>query len=444
MKTNGRSELAVVYQAIGTITAYSQNARTHSKHQIRQIAASIKEFGFVNPILVDRENTVIAGHARIEAAKVSGMSHVPTIRVEGLTADQIRALVVAENRLAELAGWNNSILAIELQHLMTVDGAFDVTITGFEIPEIDLILEEVKGKKQDEDDVFDLDEIAKPVTQSGDLWLLGKHRLLCGDALADASFKTLMGRRQAEVVFVDPPYNVAIHGNVSGKGSVRHREFVMASGEMSEAEFVAFLTTSLRLLARHSASGSIHFIFIDWRHAGELLAAGKQIYEVLVNLCVWVKNNGGMGSFYRSRHELVFVFRNGKSPHRNNVKLGQYGRNRTNVWEYPGVNTLSKQSDEGNLLALHPTVKPVALVADALLDCSARGEIVLDSFLGSGTTLIAAERVGRVCFGIEIDPVYIDVAIRRWQQHTGDRAIQAATGKSFDDLTACADVEHGR
>ena len=218
----------------------------------------------------------------------------------------------------------------------------------------------------------------------------------------------------------------------------------MASGEMSEAEFVAFLTTSLRLLARHSASGSIHFIFIDWRHAGELLAAGKQIYEVLVNLCVWVKNNGGMGSFYRSRHELVFVFRNGKSPHRNNVKLGQYGRNRTNVWEYPGVNTLSKQSDEGNLLALHPTVKPVALVADALLDCSARGEIVLDSFLGSGTTLIAAERVGRVCFGIEIDPVYIDVAIRRWQQHTGDRAIQAATGKSFDDLTACADVEHGR
>jgi DNA modification methylase len=253
-----------------------------------------------------------------------------------------------------------------------------------------------------------------------------------------------MAGRRAELVFVDPPYNVAIDRHASGNGSFRHREFAMAAGEMNEAEFVAFLTTSLRLLSRHSTSDAVHFICMDWRHLRELLAAGRQIYDALLNLCVWVKDNGGMGSFYRSRHELVFVFKNGKGRHRNNVKLGQYGRNRTNVWEYPGVNTLSRQNEEGNLLALHPTVKPVALVADALLDCSARGDIVLDSFLGSGSTLIAAERVGRVCHGIEIDPLYVDVAIRRWQRHAGDRAIHAATGRPFDDIATGAEVGHGR
>ncbi len=245
-------------------------------------------------------------------------------------------------------------------------------------------------------------------------------------------------------MFIDPPYNVPIEGNVSGHGSIHHSEFAMASGEMNEAEFVAFLTTSLRLLARYSTNGSIHFICMDWRHSAELLAAGNQIYEALLNLCIWVKNNGGIGSFYRSRHELVFVFKNGKGPHRNNVMLGRFGRNRTNVWEYPSVSALSKQGDEGNLLALHPTVKPVALVADALLDCSARGDIVLDSFLGSGSTLIAAERVGRVCFGMEIEPLYIDVAIRRWQRHTGDLAIHAATGICFDEIAGASEVDRGR
>jgi DNA modification methylase len=254
----------------------------------------------------------------------------------------------------------------------------------------------------------------------------------------------LMGSRRAAVVFVDPPYNVPIDGHATGNGSVRHREFQMACGEMSEAEFVAFLTTSLRLLVRYSADGSVHFICMDWRHMGELLAAGRQIYDTLLNLCVWVKDNGGMGSLYRSRHELIFVFRSGKGRHRNNVQLCQFGRNRTNVWEFPGVNTLSKQTDERNLLTLHPTVKPVALVADALLDCSARGDLVLDAFLGSGSTLIAAERIGRTCHGIEIDPIYVDTAIRRWQHYTGDHAIHAITGKRFDNLAANrVEAHHG-
>jgi DNA modification methylase len=442
MAQQNLSELTITHRSLDTISANPRNARTHSKHQIRQIAASIEAFGFTNPILVDNRSQIVAGHGRVAAAKLLGMEQVPTILLESLTQDQIRAYVIADNRLAERAGWDHSILAIELQHLIAIDETFDVTITGFEIPEIDLILQEAGGK-QDEDVVPDIDETVPVITQPGDLWTLGKHRILCGSSLVDSAFKTLIGHRRARMVFIDPPYNVAIDGNVCGKGAVRHREFSMASGEMSEAEFVAFLHNALRLLARYSTGGSVHYIFMDWRHVGELLAAGRQVYDTLLNLCVWVKDNGGMGSFYRSQHELVFVFRNGKGPHRNNIQLGQFGRNRTNIWEYPGVNTLSKHGDEGNLLALHPTVKPVALVADAILDCSARGDIVLDSFLGSGTTLIAAERVGRVCYGIEIDPVYVDVAIRRWQQLTWDRAIHASTGKSFDELAVASEVVHG-
>jgi DNA modification methylase len=379
----------------------------------------------------------------VAGAKKLGMSLVPTIRLEDLSPDQIRAYVIADNRLAEKAGWDKSILSIELQHLMTIESELDVTITGFEIPEIDLLLAK-ENDKPDPDDTFEVAETPQAVTRLGDLWHLGKHRVLCGNSVEPQSYSTLMASRRADVVFIDPPYNVAIDGHVCGNGSVRHREFEMASGERSDFEFVSFLAASLRLLVRYSTSGSVHFVCMDWRHMGELLAAGKQVYDSLLNLCIWVKNNGGMGSFYRSRHELVFVWRNGHSQHRNNVQLGRYGRNRSNVWEYPGVNTFSKQSDEGNLLALHPTVKPIALVADALLDCSARGDAVLDAFLGSGSTLIAAERTGRVCHGIELDPIYVDTAVRRWQRYTGDQAIHAGTGKRFDEI-ACKELEvqHG-
>jgi hypothetical protein len=378
---------------------------------------------------------IIAGHGRVAGATLLGILEVPTIRLENLSPDQIRAYVIADNKLAENAGWDKSILAIELQHLTTIESGFDVTITGFEIPEIDLVVAAEKDK-QDPDDSFDVSDTTGGVTQVGDLWHLGKHRVLCGSALEEASYSTLMASRRASVVFCDPPFNCPVQGHVSGNGSIRHREFPMAAGEMTEFEFVAFLRSSLQLLARYSSSGSIHFICMDWRHMSELLAAGRQVYDSLLNVCVWVKNSGGMGSFYRSQHELVFVFRNGKGPHRNNVQLGQYGRNRCNVWQYAGANTFSKQSDEGNLLALHPTVKPVALVADALLDSSARGNVVLDAFLGSGSTLIAAERTGRICHGIELDPIYVDTVVRRWQRYTGDQAIHGVTGKRFDETTS--------
>ena len=434
MGTHETFILDIAYQHLNQLQPHPQNAQTHSKHQIRQIAESIRIFGFTNPILVDNKNRIIAGHGRVEAVKSLGMTEVPTIRLDRLTEDQIRAYVIADNKLAENAGWDKEILAIELQYLMTLDCAdFDVTITGFEVPEIDILLEEANSAASKEDEVPEPAFDQAPIAQPGDLWLLAKHRLLCGNSLHEASHQALMGSRRASAVFTDPPYNVKIDGHATGNGVVRHREFAMASGELSEAEFLSFLNNSLRLLAQFSAANSVHYLCIDWRHLCEMLAAGRQNYDEFLNLCVWLKDNGGMGSFYRSQHELVLVFRKGKS-HRNNIQLGQYGRYRTNVWQYPGIHTLSKQSDEGNRLALHPTVKPVAMVADAILDCTARSEIVLDAFLGSGTTLMAAERVGRVCCGIEIDPLYVDVAIRRWQKYTGEAAVHAVTGKLFDEI----------
>jgi DNA modification methylase len=434
-KTFENKPLSIVCASISSLRPYTRNARTHSKKQIKMIAESIQAFGFTNPILTDENSTIVAGHGRVEAARLIGMIEVPTVRLENLTEDQIRAYVIADNRLAEKAGWDNSILAIELQHLMTLDCVdFDVTITGFEVPEIDMIIEEAKESSAAEDVIPELNMDQPAVTEAGDLWLLGKHRIFCGNALHDATYRTLMGKNRAALSFCDPPYNVKIDGHATGNGAIRHREFAMASGEMSEAEFLSFLNNSLRLTAEFSANNSVHYVCMDWRHVGDLLAAGSQNYDQFLNLCVWVKDKGGMGSFYRSQHELVLVFRKGKGPHRNNVQLGQFGRNRTNVWQYPGIHTLSKQSGEGNLLALHPTVKPVAMVADAILDSSARGEVVLDAFLGSGTTIMAAERVGRICCGIELDPAYVDVAIRRWQNYTGEAAIQGNTGKRFDEV----------
>jgi DNA modification methylase len=434
-----QQQSTLTYLAITQLVPNRRNSRTHTKHQIRQIAESIRTFGFTNPVLIDRNDQIVAGHGRVEAAKLLSMSQVPTIRLENLTEDQIRAYVLADNKLAENAGWDRSILAIELQNLLTLDGAeFDVTITGFEVPEIDLIIEEAKDEPEPEPegDSPEPDLSFDPVTQAGDAWILNRHRLLCGNSLRDGTYKQLMGKRRASVAFTDPPFNVRIDGHATGKGSIHHREFQMASGEMSETEFLSFLNSSLRFIANYSSNGAVSFICMDWRHAGDLISAGRQNFNELLNLCVWVKNSGGMGSLYRSQHELVMVFRKGKGRHLNNVQLGKFGRNRTNVWLYPGIQTMSKQGDEGNLLALHPTVKPIAMVADAILDCSVRGDIVLDPFLGSGTTLMAAERVGRICHGIEIDPLYVDVAIRRWQKHTGERAIHSETGKSFDEIAA--------
>jgi DNA modification methylase len=274
------------------------------------------------------------------------------------------------------------------------------------------------------------------VSRSGDLWQLGEHRVYCGNALDPVAYAILLEAAKAAMIFADAPYNVAIEGNVSGLGAIHHREFAMASGEMSQAEFTGFLAKALSLHSRHSAEGALHFICIDWRHVAELLAAGREVYSELKNICVWAKDTPGMGSLYRSQHEFIVVFKYGHRPHRNNVQLGQYGRNRTNVWHYPSANSFSRSGDEGNLLAIHPTVKPVALVADAIMDCTARGDVVLDGFLGSGTSVIAAARTGRRCYGIEIDPLYVDTIVRRWQAYTRDEARHLTSGRSFSEIEA--------
>jgi DNA modification methylase len=297
---------------------------------------------------------------------------------------------------------------------------------------LDAAAEAQDGPRAPEDEVPDVPAAAATVSRPGDLWALGAHRLLCGNALEAAAYQTLMAGELAEMVFTDPPYNVPIDGHVSGHGRVRHHDFAMASGEMSEDEFTTFLRTVLERLAGVSRDGAIHFMCMDWRHLGEMLAAGRAVCSELKNLVVWNKTNGGMGSFYRSKHELVFVWKIGTAPHVNTFDLGQHGRYRTNVWDYAGVNTMRAGRLEE--LAMHPTVKPVAMVADAIKDCSCRKGIILDPFMGSGTTLIAAERTGRRARGIELDPAYVEVAVWRWQSYTGKRATLVATGQSFEDV----------
>jgi len=438
--------MLIVYWAIDQLKPDPHNARRHSKKQIRQIANSIKAFGFNVPILIDRNGNVIAGHGRLLACRELGITKVPTLCLDHLTPAQARVFMIADNRLTEIATWDDRLLAQQLKDLSLLGLDFSLELTGFEIGEIDLRIASLEDLPKPDDDPADLlPELpaGPPVSKIGDLWLLDRHRLLCGSALDSAVFKALMGAERAAMVFSDPPYNVPIEGHVSGLGAIHHRPFPMASGEMDGAEFTAFLAGALRNFAAFSLDGSLHYVGMDWRHLEELLAAARGAYGELKNLCVWVKDKAGMGSLYRSQHELVFVFKHGRNGHRNNVQLGQFGRNRSNIWHYPGARSFSRCGEEGNLLALHPTVKPVALVADAILDCSARGDIVLDGFLGSGTTVIAAERTGRRCFGLELDPGYVDTILRRWQALTGGSARHAVSGRSFDDLVREAEAANG-
>jgi DNA modification methylase len=442
---NGKTStgLHVVDMPVTSLTNFSNNARTHSKRQIIQIADSIRQFGFTAPVLLGGEaaNTIIAGHGRVQAAKLLGMTHVPTILLAHLSKDQIRAYVIADNQLALNAQWDASILAIELQHLLTVETDFDITITGFEVPEIDLILQQA-SEVPDQEDPVDASQTGPAVSELGDLWALGDHRIYCGSSLLEASFACLLDGRQADMILCDPPYGVPILGHVTS--ATKHREFAMGCGEMTSDEFVQFLSQALQLLAQHSKQGSVHFVFMSWHHLRELLIAGDQVYESLLNIVVWAKDRAGMGSLYRSQHELCPVFRNGKNSHRNNIQLGRFGRNRSNIWHAPSSQTFAKRSEEPDLLALHPTIKPTAMLADAILDCSARGDLILDSFLGSGSTRLAAERVGRVCYGIEIDPLYVDLSIRRWERLTGRSAIHIARAKSFKEVAAVREVNCAR
>jgi len=426
---------AIELRRVDSLSPYQRNARTHSRKQIRQIANSIERFGFTNPVLIADDGSIIAGHGRVAAASLLGMHTVPVACLSHLSEAERRAYVLADNKLALNAGWDQDLLAFELQGL--IDLGFDVELTGFSLAEVDFALdgaaESDPEAKQDDGDIIP-GLPARTTNRAGDLWQIDRHLLLCGDAREATHYARLMGDQAVDLVFTDPPYNVPIDGHVCGLGRVRHREFAMGAGEMSKGQFVEFLTATLGAMADRCRDGAILFVCMDWRHMGELLATGERCGLELKNLCVWNKTNGGMGSFYRSKHELIFVFKKGSAPHTNSFALGETGRYRTNVWDYPGISSLSRS--RGDELAMHPTVKPVALVADAIRDCSRRGDVVLDAFAGSGTTLIAAHKTGRTARLIEFDPHYCDVIIQRAQATFGKVAIHADTGRSFEDVAA--------
>jgi DNA modification methylase len=411
--------LTVVYQPTNSIKPDPRNARTHSKKQVAEIAASIRQFGFANPLLIDVNGVLIAGHGRLLAAKSIGLDSAPTIMLPHLDEAQRRALRLADNKIALNAGWDVDLLKLELKELADLEIDFDLSLTGFSTGEIDVLL----ASNGDPDDEIIPAVPVQPRTRQGDIWICGQHRVGCGDGRDLDFLRKVIGDDAAiDAAFLDPPYNVRISGHANAKG--RHREFAMASGEMTDGAFRAFLSETLGACVRVSRDGAVHFVCMDWRHMDDVAAIGKQVYGEFLNLCFWNKSNAGMGSLYRSKHELIFVYRFGAAPHFNMVELGKHGRNRTNVWDYASVNSFvgSRRED----LALHPTVKPAALVADALQDVTKRGDLVLDIFLGSGTTLVAAERSGRRFRGIDIDPAYVDVAIERWEMITGQDAQKAS------------------
>lgn len=431
-KLNKQHDPCVTWEDVSHLIPYTNNAKKHPEKQVHQIAASIREFGFISPILIDDNKTIIAGHGRLEAAKVLELKSVPVILVKHLSDEQVRAYRLADNQLTMNTGYDDGLLQIELTELNTLDLDFDLEIMGFETATLDLILDPPTMVDNGEADALpDIDENAPAVTQLGDVWQLGDHRLICGDATKAETYQNLMKDEKAQAIFTDPPYNVPVDGHVCGAGKIKHREFAMASGEMTRKEFVAFLATFISLSIEHSVDGSLHYICMDWRHIRDLIESGDGLYSELKNICVWNKNNGGMGSYYRSKHELIALFKNGTAPHINNIELGKHGRYRTNVWDYKGVNSFGSNQDQ---LKMHPTVKPVAMIIDAIKDCTKRKQTVLDPFSGSGSTMMSCEKAGRVARCMELDPIYCDVTIKRWQDLTGLDAVHIATGKTFTEI----------
>lgn len=402
---------------IARIQEYKNNPKLHNRAQITKIRESIREFGFINPVLLDENLEIIAGHGRVAAARDMGMHDVPAIILSHLTDAQKRAYRIADNKLTELGKWSIELLHLEFTELSKLDLNFDLGITGFETSEIDLILNG-DGVPAPKNDIIPPLNDADHRCKRGDIWRLGRHTIICGDALKSDSYAAIMGGSKAQMVLTDAPYNVRVK-NIGSMGRIKHAEFAMASGEMTSDEFTEFLGTFMRHAKTYSADGALHYFFMDWKHVRELSTAAASVYDEFKNICVWNKTNGGMGSLYRSKHELCFIYKSGHAPHINNIELGAHGRYRTNVWDYAGANAFGGAKDD---LKLHPTVKPVAMLRDAILDVTRRGDIVLDCFLGSGSTLIACELTGRVCRGIEIEEKYCDITIKRFETLTGQQA----------------------
>jgi DNA modification methylase len=413
----------IEYRKPGDLTPYDGNPRKHPEKQLVQLMASIEHFGFAYPLLVDVHGVVITGHARLEAAIRLGMTEVPVLVAEHWSKTQVRAYRLADNELSRAATWDLDLLKVELSHIIEI-GEVPIEIMGWSTGEIDVLLEGVKDDRPDPDDEIP-EEVHNPIARAGDLWLLGKHRLLCGSSLEPECWARLMDGKTAHMVLTDAPFNVRVNGHVSG--SNRFEEFAMASGEMSPAEFTEFNATYLKNMTTHLKDGAILMAFMDHGHLHELMTATRQVGLKHINLCVWKKSNGGMGSLWRSQHELVLVVKYGTAPHTNAVELGKHGRYRTNIWEVAGANSFGSTRDQD--LADHPTVKPTKLLTEAIRDVTRQGEIVLDAFAGSGSIFLACERAKRIGYAIEIEPKYIDVAVRRWEAMAGQEAVLENTGE---------------
>ena len=420
--------LAIDMVPIDVLHAFGRQAHIGTAAQQAALMNSIRTFGFVVPIVTDDQYGVLAGMARIRAAKALGITHVPRIRVSHLTPAKMRAFVLADNKIAQMSGWDRTILAFEFKELSELDIDFDLDVTGFdkiEIEDLRMRCEEVTA-----DEMPAVPHVAK--TRLGQIWQLGDQRLTCGDATKPETYTALMQDERAHAAFLDPPYNVPIVGHVTSQA--HHREFGMGVGEMSRPEFTGFLARSFTNVRSHLLDGGIAFVCMDWRHIPEVIDAHEEAGFSLLNLCVWTKPQAGQGSFYRSQHELVFVLKSGDAPHRNRIQLGKFGRSRSNVWSYPSVNGFNRaaMADHNK----HPTPKSVLMVRDALLDCTDKGDVVLDNFGGGGATLIAAEMIGRRSRLVELDPIYCDVIIQRWEAFTGRQAILLETGQTYREVAA--------
>jgi hypothetical protein len=422
-----RPRLDVEYVPVTAVQPDPQNARKHSKRQIVQLKASIEEFGFTNPILVDGDLKVIAGHGRLEAAKRLRMETVPCVQLRHLSEPQKAALAIADNRLTDLSKFDPEALTAQLKRLCEID--FPIELTGFDPPKISMALTEpVISAGDPADNVVEPPPDPRPVCQSGDLWLLGDHKVLVADGLDPSSYARLLAEHRAEMVFADPFQKVA-EQRLSASETLDPDELAMAGEERSSPP-KRFLFAYMSQLVRWSVDGSIHFHCTDWRHLPEILEAGSANYDELNALCVWNKTNVTKGALYPSKHELVLAYKNGTAPSFNNSSRKRHKLQRTDVW------TFSEPFQSGRGSGLNATIKPVSLIAEAIWDCSTRGAIILDPFAGAGTTMLAAERTGRRAAAIEADPCLVDVAIRRWQAMTGEKAVLAGAGETFEAVQA--------
>lgn len=421
----------IEHVALQRVSPAARPLKKHRNQYIAKLAAGISRFGFLVPMLVDEEYRLVSGHARLAAAQLNKLEQVPVVRIDHLTEEQRRILAIFENKIAQESEFDEEALNLEFEELRLTEPELELTDSGFAIGEIDVLAGRTRTKALD-----DLDYVAEepperpPITRPGDEWLCGRHHIICADSTDPEVIAQLAAGAKFRQLIADCPYNLPTRAFSS---SGRFGNFQMAAGEMDRTEFIAFLGRFLAAAIPQLLDGALLYTFMDAKHIGELLAAAEGAGLDYKQLLVWVKGSAGLGSFYRSGHELIGVFKYGQAPSQNNIQLGRYGRNRSNVLSYPGV--MGTASGK-RALTLHPTVKNIAMIADLILDASSPGDNILDSFGGSGTTMIAAEKTDRTAYLCELSPAFVDVTVERFNALGGEQARLKSTGQTFEEVRA--------